>query len=182
MSSNRLGLVVGSALLGMVAVSGVRDLSLYTERWSTWGPLGPAEPVPAFTARGIDGPDLDAASLPGQVTVLAFWATWCGPCAREMPTLAALDRDYRERGVRVIGVNRDREGNVPELVRAYKAERGLEFPVVHDDGRMGQVFRVSMIPHLVLLDARGEIRHVHQGQVSASTLRSELEALLAAAP
>ena len=113
------------------------------------------------------------------MSVLAFWATWCGPCGREMPTLQALHESYEGEPVQVIGVNRDREGPVPQLVEAYRSERELSFPVVHDAGAMGQAFRVSLIPHMVIVDQQGKIRYVHQGTVSQKQLRVEIDALLA---
>ena len=175
--------LVGGATMVAVASAAVHDLKLFTERWADWGPLGIGEDIPDFHAEGGDGPDLGLDDLPGEVSVLTFWATWCGPCRRELPVIDALAREYGpavESGrLRFVAVNRDREGDVEQLVRAFKQEHGLDLPVVHDAGSAGRAFRVSMIPHLVLVDRAGRIRHVHQGQVGEGTLRDEIEALLA---
>lgn len=179
LGSSQAALLASALSLGAVLASGGHDARLYFDRWDRWGPLGPSDELPKFVARGFDGPELRDADLEGKVTVLAFWATWCGPCAREMPTLETLHRSYADAPVQVIGVNRDREGDVPALVAGYRQAKGLSFRMVYDAGGIGQAFRVSLIPHMVIVDKRAKIRFVHQGAVSESALRKEIDALLA---
>jgi thiol-disulfide isomerase/thioredoxin len=168
-------------LLLAVLVSAVGDLRLYFTDWDRWGPLGPEDEIPRFSVPGVDNAGISNQSLDGQVTLLTFWASWCGPCAQEMPAIEAVSQAYADRGVRVVGVNRDREGDVVEIVRTYKAEKGLSFDMVLDPGTIGKAFRVSMIPHLVIVDAASHIRFVHQGRVSESIIRKEVDELLAEA-
>jgi len=170
--------MVGLAVLGLVVAVAVRDVDTAVESWSRMGPLAPGVEIPRFRAQLSSGGNLDNDALRGEVTVLAFWATWCGVCEQQMPDIEALHRDYADRGVRVIGVNQDRDANQAQLVDAYVDERGLQFPVALDTGRMGRAFRVSLIPHVAIVDAQGELRHVHQGRVRADTLRQEIETLL----
>ena len=62
---------------------------------------------------------------------------------------------------------------------AYLAERELEFPQIFDNGQLAGAFGVEAIPHMVLIDKHGHIRHVHMGRTSEGTLREEIDALLA---
>jgi thiol-disulfide isomerase/thioredoxin len=149
------------------------------QSWDQLGPLGPADPLPQFSERLAAGGELSHADLQGQVTLLTFWASWCGVCHSEMPTIAEVDERYRERGLRVYGVNIDREGDQAEIVDRYARRKSLEFPMVLDAGKMSRSFRVSLIPHIVLVDGQGRVRHVHQGRVRAAVLNEEIEGLLA---
>lgn len=165
-----------------VGASAIGDLRLYASDWSRWGPLGPGDEIPAFKGRGVDNAGISNAELTGNVTLLTFWASWCGPCAKEMPAIEAVAQAYKGQGVHVVGVNRDREGDPAAIVRAYKVSRNLSFDMVLDPGNMGRAFRVSMIPHLVMVGPAGRIRFVHQGAVSESTLREEIDGLLREMP
>jgi hypothetical protein len=94
-----------------------------------------------------------------------------------MPTLEKLAQHYEGEAM-VVGVNQDRE---KQRARAllYQKKKQLSLPVALDDGSVGDAFRVSVIPHTVLLDRQGRVRHVHQGRVGYDRLASELDALLA---
>jgi thiol-disulfide isomerase/thioredoxin len=173
---------LGAALLVAVAGAAVGDTMIATERWNEWGPLAPSTPVPSFAARGISTPgfeepaDLTADSLRGEISVLMFWTSWCGVCEDTMPTVEALARDYDARGVKVWGVNGD---EVAQRGITAAQRKALSFPQVHDTGTASRVFGVSMIPHIVIIDRDATVRHVHQGRVMGSTLRGELDDLLA---
>ena len=95
-----------------------------------------------------------------------------------MPAIASLDEKYRESGVAVIGVNQDRDGDQEQKVTDYRRGRDLALAMALDSGTMGRAFRVSMIPHVAIIDQRGKLRFVHQGRVGEDTLADEIEALL----
>ncbi len=174
-----LAIAAGVAALGLVLTATLVDLRLASQQWDRMGPLAPGDELPEFRAHTLDGEVFDNATLEGQVSVLTFWATWCGACSREMPVLEQLHADYASQGVALYGVNTDRGADQETLARDYVANRGLDFPVVLDTGRVSQGFRVSMLPHLALVDRSGRLRYVHQGTVGERTLRREIEALLA---
>lgn len=173
-----LTVAAGVAALGLVLTAAVLDVRLAAEHWDEMGPLAPGEELPEFRAHTLEGEVFDNATLEGQVSVLTFWATWCGACSREMPVLEQLHADYADRGVALYGVNTDRDPDQETMARDYMTERGLEFPVVLDTGRVRQGFRVSMLPHVALVDRNGRLRYVHQGTVGERTLRREIDALL----
>lgn len=175
--------VAGALLVAASVASAGVEIARIGARWEEMGPLAAGAEVPPFVARTMTGERFDNGNLRGEgkVTVLAFWATWCGACAKQMPTLAELDRRYAGRGLALYGVNTDRDGDQRAMAAAYARAKGLPFPILLDSGRTSDAFRVSLIPHIVLFDAEGRLRYVHQGTVRGATLEREIETLLAEA-
>src|SRR5690554_4242096 len=67
--------------------------------------VAPQEPAPVFQLQGMDGKPVNLADLKGQVVMINFWATWCGPCRQEMPLLEKLYARYKPMGFTLLGVN-----------------------------------------------------------------------------
>ena len=179
----RLQLGLGALLIALVAISGARDLNIGLHNWDRYTPVGPSDPLPEFAVQLDDGTKLRSSDLQGQVSLLTFWATWCHACGLEMPILAAIDEHYESSGadLRIYGVNRD-SGPLPKrraAVETYLDEARLDVPQIYDNGQLARAFEVEGIPHMVLVDRRGQIRHVHLGRVSEGKLREEIDALLA---
>lgn len=177
--------VVGGLLVASAIALGGADLRRGALDWAQLGPLPPGERVEDFRVVMLDGELLAADALEGKVSVVTFWATWCGACVSELPELDALARRHAaDDRVQLVAVNREGAGltlaQTIGLVRRFARERNLEaLPFAVDDGTMARAFRVGPIPHTIVFDDRGVVRHVHQGRVSASTLEGEIEALLA---
>ena len=120
-------------------------------------PLAVGFPAPDFSAVDADGNDLSLSSLQGKIVVLDFWASWCGPCRDELPHVEQVAKDYADRGVVVIGIDRDRnEGAFTGAVSYF----GLTYRQVFDgaDGEVSSLYRVSGIPMSYLIDREGIIR------------------------
>jgi peroxiredoxin len=178
--TDKASLAAGLLLVGLVGFTGALGLGLGLDNWELAQPVGPAEPVPEFAIRLTDGTELRSDDLEGQVTMLTFWATWCGACSMQMPTYAALEERFAQTDLHIIGVNRDSlpPGQREQVIADYAFDKDIEFPHALDDGRMATAFRVSGIPHVVLIDRRGRIRHVHVGQVREKVLAREIDSLL----
>ncbi|MFO7567486.1 MAG: TlpA disulfide reductase family protein [Enhygromyxa sp.] len=173
--------LVGALLLALAVLAGARDLAAGVRNWDSLGPVGPSDPLPEFRARVSDGSVLTPAALEGQVSLLTFWATWCHACGLEMPVLSEIERRYAGTDLHIYGVNRD-SGDMAQrrlMVEGYMRDHEIGFPQVYDDGQLAGAFEVEGIPHMVLVDKRGQIRRVHMGRVSERTLRSEIDELLA---
>jgi peroxiredoxin len=115
-----------------------------------------------------------------RLVVLNFWATWCTPCTIEMPTLEALWRDYRDRGLVVVGVSVDRGAPRP-LLEPYLRNLGLTFPILLDpDGSTAAAWRVTGLPATFVVKPGGEVVGMAIGarEWTSREMRALLESLL----
>lgn len=130
------------------------------------GSLASAAPVPNaaapdFTLRAASGRNTRLSELRGQVVLVNFWATWCGPCREEMPELARLYEKYRAAGFTLLGVNIDDDAG---KALALAAKLGLSFPILLDtDKQVSKAWQLSTMPSTVLIDRDGRVRYVHRG-------------------
>jgi peroxiredoxin len=117
--------------------------------------------APDFVLKSIDGKNLRLNEYRGQVVLINFWASWCGPCRQEMPLLQQIDKRYRDAGFTVLGVNVEgKEGPAKEV--AGKA--GVSFPVLVDDGqKVSGMYKLESMPSSVIVDRDGVIRYIHAG-------------------
>ena len=117
------------------------------------------QPAPAFTVDTLDGRSVALKDMKGSVVVLDFWATWCGPCRRELPLVQKAHEDFRDKKVVVLAVSVDTDTS---LVRPYVKRNDLTLPVAF--GRqLGQTYGASSIPMLVVIDGSGQLRYLHRG-------------------
>jgi thiol-disulfide isomerase/thioredoxin len=114
------------------------------------------DPMPAYTAKYLDGKPLNLTSEKGNVIFLNVWATWCGPCRFETPELQALQNQYAANGLKVIGVSVD-EGET-EAVKTFVAEQKITYPIALDpEGRIANLLQTTVLPTSLLLDRNGKI-------------------------
>ena len=121
----------------------------------TDGSLTVGERFPDFAALDIASGDMVSVSdLEGEVILLNIWATWCGPCEQEMPSMERLYRELGSSGFTVVAVSVDQESS--NKVRQWVDERGLTFTVLHDrEGRFERAFRIIGIPESFVIDRDG---------------------------
>ena len=118
-------------------------------------------PAPDFTLRGADGRNLRLAEQRGQVVLINFWASWCGPCRQEMPQLNRLHEKYRSAGFLMLGVNIDDDAR---LGASTAARWGVKFPVLLDaDKTVSRLYDLGSMPATVLVDRDGRVRYLHRG-------------------
>ena len=112
---------------------------------------------PAFSLATLDGRRAALADYRDKLVILNFWATWCVPCTDEMPTLEALWKDYRARGLVVLGVSVDR-GGPRALLEPYVRNLALTFPILLDlDGKTASAWRVTALPATFVIKPGGEV-------------------------
>ena len=119
------------------------------------------QPAPDFALKSSSGANLRLSEYRGDVVMINFWATWCGPCRQEMPLLDELFTRYQRVGFNLLGVNIDDDSR-----RAMKMidELGVSFPVLFDARKeVSKLYEVEAMPVTVLVDREGRIRHVHHG-------------------
>jgi thiol-disulfide isomerase/thioredoxin len=174
--------IVGLGVVALAVIVGSVDAWHAARNFSRMGPLPPGEPLAEFRVAMLDGGEFTSAQLEGRVTVLTFWATWCPACRSELVDLDELDDDFvGSDDVQFLAVNWEGSGVPararPRIAAGYRDQAGVGLPIAWDDGSMASALRVGPIPHTVVVDRRGTLRHVHQGRVSASTIAYEIEAL-----
>ncbi len=137
------------------------------------------KPAPQATLKALGGDDFDIASLKGKVVLLDFWATWCGPCVISLPKVTEVANSFADQDLVFYAVNL-REP--VEKITKFLGKKGIKPPVATDRwGKAGQAFGVRGIPHSVLIDKKGVVRHVHVGFMPGmeKTLKKEIATLLA---
>jgi thiol-disulfide isomerase/thioredoxin len=136
---------------------------------------------PELELRDLSGVAQSLAGLRGRVVVLNFWATWCEPCRREMPDLAAVQNDYAALGVQVVGASADAAEDRAKVLQFIR-ETKINFPVW--TGATAQLMPrfglAPVLPGTVVLDREGRIVSSTNAVIKADELRRQLDALLAA--
>ena len=118
-------------------------------------------PAPDFTLKSAEGRNLRLQEQRGQVVLVNFWASWCGPCKQEMPHLNRLYDKYRASGFTLLGVNIDDDA---KHGAATAAKWGLRFPVLLDaDKTVTKLYDLGAMPSTVLIDRDGRVRFLHRG-------------------
>ena len=163
--------LVAAALLGAF-VSPVRAAEL--KRWKG-KPAAP--PIDLMTT---DGASLSLQALRGKVVLVNFWATWCEPCIREMPSLQRLRDQLHADGFEVLAVNYQ-EG--PARINGFIEKMKLTLPIVRDtDGSVARAWGARIFPANYLVDRAGNIRHAMDGAAdwTSPSLVSTIRTLLTA--
>jgi len=118
-------------------------------------------PAPDFALKSSTGENLRLSEYRGDVVMINFWATWCGPCRQEMPLLDELYNRYERVGFNLLGVNIDDDSR-----RAMQMieDLGISFPVLFDAQKeVSKLYNVEAMPVTVLVDREGNVRYVHLG-------------------
>lgn len=135
---------------------------------------------PAFVLELFTGGQASLDTWRDKVVVLNFWATWCSPCTVEMPTLEALWRDYRDRGVVVVGISVDRGAPRP-LLEPYVRNLGLTFPILLDpELATANAWRVTGLPATFIIRPDGTVAGMAIGarEWNSGPMKALLESLL----
>ena len=140
---------------------------------------GKAAPL-NFTLKDMNGVDVKLASFKGKPIVMNFWATWCGPCRAEIPSLVELQKTYSAEGkdVVILGISVD---DPVEKLKPYASQMKMNYPVLVGNGRddvqdaFGPLWG---IPVTVFIDRDGKIAKKHSGIASKEQFEQEIKALL----
>ncbi len=136
--------------------------------------------APDFELELLDGSTFRLSEQRGNIVVLDFWATWCGPCVMALPDVKKLDEEYRDRGVVVVGVSRDHIGH-ERRVREMAEEKELDYAIGIDTTDVGGSYHVRGIPCVVVIDADGIVqgRKVGYSPAGMKALAEDIDRLLA---
>jgi len=187
-------IVIGAAAMVFAATQYARDMMAHSATASTasstssspaddssgGGPIAlrfyknPAT-MSDFTIRDLDGRTISLASLRGKVTLVNFWATWCGPCRAEIPDLVALQQKYRDQ-LQILGISEDEAS--PETVKQFAAKFNVNYPVAMVTPELEKLFgNVSALPTTFVIDREGRVVQKHVGMLTKAITEAETRSL-----
>jgi thiol-disulfide isomerase/thioredoxin len=144
--------------------------------------LAPGDVPPPIDMVDQEGREVDLGELRGQVVLVDFWASWCGPCKRELPVLEKLHRKLGPQGLVIVGVNIDR---TKKKMMGFLKATALSFRIVHDPKlAVASRYEPPAMPSSYLIGRDGRLRYVHEGfrEGDAAAIESRIKALLAEKP
>ena len=113
------------------------------------------QPLPEVALPDLEGRIVRLSDFRGKVVIVNFWASWCPPCLAEMPSLEKLYRALNAKGLEVVAISVDED---PSVIRAYRRDLGVTFPVLHDKGaRVSHAFQTFKYPETYVVDRDGKL-------------------------
>ena len=134
--------------------------------------------APDFGLPAASGDAVSLADFSGQVVMINFWASWCGPCRQEMPLLDELHQRYQSLGFTMLGVNVEEDST---LADRFLEDTPVSFPILYDrENSVSKLYDVIAMPSTVIVDRSGNIRFIHHGYVpgTESEYQNQIRALL----
>lgn len=130
-------------------------------------PLKSGNKAPDFTAELIDGSTVTLSDFKGKPVIINFWATWCGPCVKEMPAFERLKENYGDE-IGILAVNC---GEDADTIKDFADANGYTFPIALDEEyQVSMLYPTNSIPYTVVIDGNGKVTHVSSGAVDADTM------------
>jgi len=129
--------------------------------------------APALSIDSMNGTG-KLAITPGKVTIVDFWATWCGPCQKSFPKLQDLYVKYKASGLEIVAVSVDEEGDkgkIPDFVKTA----GAKFPVGWGGKKVGDEWKPENMPSTYIVGKDGVVKHVHRGYRDGEEVELEKE-------
>lgn len=135
--------------------------------------------APNFTLQDAGGSPVKLSDYRGKAVLLNFWATWCGPCAIEIPWFKEFEQQYKSRGFEVLGVSMDEDGW--KVVKPYVTEHQINYRIVLGNDSVSQLYGgVESLPTSFIIDRNGKVAFVHVGLAGKNEYLNEIQSVLAA--
>lgn len=134
--------------------------------------------LPSVMVKTMDGTSVNIQDYAkqGQITIISFWATWCGPCIKELDNINEIYEDWQTKyGLELVAVTIDDARNTPK-VQPFVNSRGWPYTILSDENKdLARAMNVNNPPQTVLIDQNGNIVYVHNGYTEGSELELEEE-------
>lgn len=138
---------------------------------------GQGKRAPDFSLKTTDGKTVQLSQMKGKVVLLNFWATWCGPCRKEIPDFLEVYKEYKSKGFEIIGVSLDDEGWT--VVNPFARKFKINYPIVLGDGKLVRAYgSFEFIPTTFLIDKQGTIVHTFTGLITKADLERRIKDIL----
>ena len=173
----RFGICLFVVVLGCMPVTAT-DRGARANNFNVSSDTSKLTPVPAealtLELKDLEGHPLKIADYAGKVVVISLWATWCGPCRKEMPELELLTHEYQDRDVVLLGLTTKNNDEDPQLVKNYVRDNLLTFRTIYEDGRFykllaGATNARAVIPQSYVITRDGKILTHFEGYDFRST-------------
>ena len=132
-----------------------------------------------FTLKTLDGSEVSLSQFRGQPVLINFWASWCGPCRREMPDLVRAYQAHKDEGLVILGINLTFQDSIPE-VQAFVDEFKMTFPVLLDEtGEVAlDLYQMRGLPTSIFVDRDGLIARIRIGAMTGEQIDEFVEDIL----
>jgi cytochrome c biogenesis protein CcmG/thiol:disulfide interchange protein DsbE len=133
--------------------------------------------APEWHLADLNGKTVNLSDFKGKVVVLNFWATWCPPCRNEIPTFVALQKQYADKGLVIIGASLDQGGS--KTVKPFVEKLGINYSVVLADQKAIDAYGgVQVVPTTFVIDRQGNIAAEYAGDTDRDVFEREIKSLL----
>jgi peroxiredoxin len=130
-----------------------------------------------FTINRVNGDQFTLSNHKGEVVLLNIWATWCPPCHDETPDFVELYNEYKDKGLLVLGVSVDKQGE--SVVKPFMEKYKVNYPMVIDDGRIMDKYGPTMgMPTTYIIGKGGDLEYFAVGALTKKELEPRLQKLL----
>lgn len=137
-------------------VTDPKKKAAFGELCNKWRRIAPGQPSPGFAYRNVDGQIVHLSDFLGKYVYIDCWATWCGPCRREQPALAELEKKYAQKNICFVSISCDQDRAAWEKVVREEKLQGIHLIADEADTFMN-AYMVAAIPHFILIDPEGKI-------------------------
>src|SRR5581483_926255 len=134
-------------------------------------------PLAGVTITTLDGGAFDAAALSGKVVVVNFWATWCIPCIKEIPSFNKIHKELGSKGVAVLGVSMD-DDDAPAKVKTFLTKHPMQYAVALGSDKVSERFQLNNYPVTVVFDRSGKLLKRFEGFTPEQSLEDAVKTAL----
>jgi peroxiredoxin len=154
----------------------VKEVATFKKDPESFLPPVLPRPSPAFSLKNLAGETVKLSDLKGKIVLVDYWATWCAPCVATMPEMQKLHEKYAAKGLTVLGVSIDEEGE--KKVKPFIAKRKFSYPILLDDQNIWKGYNIKAIPALFLVDRDGQIVKQWTGKPDKKEVEEAVTGLL----